>query len=39
LFSKNIRIGDLLAGTKVKTSNKESLNTIPKDLKEWFTGG
>lgn len=39
LFSKNRRIGDLLAGTKVKTSNKESLNTIPKDLKQWFTGG
>ena len=39
LFSKNRRIGDLLAGTKVEISPKESLDTIPKELKLLLTQG
>ena len=37
LFSKDRRIGDLLAGTKVEISTKESLDTIPKELKLLLT--
>ena len=37
LFSKNRRFGDLLAGTKVEESTKESLSTIPRELKLLFT--
>ena len=37
LFSKNRRIGDLLAGTKLGISTKESLDTIRKELKLLLT--
>ena len=37
LFSKNRRIGDLIAGTKVELSAKESLDTIPRELKLLLT--